>query len=402
MYPDAYFFGVTRFSVYSPNSAAWNISSRSEKEYLSNLYSDDRLASRFEIFTSYALPIYKKYSEEYKYKHILTYSDEMPDKWKFRLYNLADSHPFLILNEAKSLSYKKIIENCLRLDSSQNCPVAVFRVDDDDVLSEFYIDELSKYVDYPFVGMSVSFGAGIAARYSSGNYIDFRRVKKPLIAIGLASIGEYRENDEGLMLPESVSHPITDNFRPVIVDSQRLMFVWTHHDSQDSNYGSRGKGIDSAFWLYQSLSNPKELAGFPTIKSDFELVSDKLLLLKKIDETEYGNTEKKLSAGKISGPGQYRFVLKCTFKNKNLNDNKGIIFYLKKGEGQIGEVHGLRLSNSEKIGFYRYISVKKGEASATIDIFLSEESDIEKFFVKGWGLKDDFSLLSACIFKIDC
>ena len=50
-----YFIGQTRFSIYSPESNAWNISGFSENDYIAHLYSDERLLLRMKIFIDYSI-----------------------------------------------------------------------------------------------------------------------------------------------------------------------------------------------------------------------------------------------------------------------------------------------------------------------------------------------------------
>jgi hypothetical protein len=139
-----HYFGFTRFSVFVPGSGAWHMSKKTEKEYLDQLFSDERLTARFEIFFDRALPVYQKMSNRHSYRHIFTYSDRLPEKWKEKIRQKAIEFPVLILNEVSAdLSPYAIIAR--EMKNRESSVVTLFRVDDDDILGSDFMDKLSCY-----------------------------------------------------------------------------------------------------------------------------------------------------------------------------------------------------------------------------------------------------------------
>lgn len=230
----AYFFGTTRFSVYVPGSNAWVVSrDMDEADYVSHLYSDDRLEPRFDIFFGKSAPILQALSERHRYRHILQYSANMPTKWKDRLYALSADFPVLKLKEiSNATGAADTMLQLLEGEGSQT--IATFRVDDDDILSADYLDQLAPYTVTAFHGMAVSLGLGVAAIYCNGEFTELREIKQPLISIGQAYIGRYNAETHKLHLPRSQSHAQIDRYTPTILDSRSHAFVWTHHVNQDT------------------------------------------------------------------------------------------------------------------------------------------------------------------------
>src|SRR5699024_11828097 len=93
----------TRFSLYSPGSGAWRATNgtkyRTEEEYLDYLYSDERLGPRTDIFLELTLPILKRGAGDVDYRHIISFSASLPEAYKARLREFADSNDFVVLDE---------------------------------------------------------------------------------------------------------------------------------------------------------------------------------------------------------------------------------------------------------------------------------------------------------------
>ncbi|WP_433923971.1 glycosyltransferase [Vreelandella sp. 21] len=387
---NAFFFGVTRFSVFSPGSSAWKITAAQESEYLDHLYSDERLSPRFDIFVNYALPVYEEYSKKYDYKHIVLYSDKMPDKWKKILFDCGEKYNFLCLHKvSKSIEFMEVMEEQLARERAVDCPVALFRVDDDDLLSKDFIDQLSNYTDFPFVGMSVSFGCGVAAKYTSGSFDDFRSIKKPMIAIGLANIGRYDSSSLRLWLPKAVSHVETDIHRPVIVDCRKPSFVWTHHFLQDSNHqesSSSGKAeIDKKFLSYRSVKDISCIDSFPTILKDYLRFSNGKIEVANFVTFEHRyEHEFEFGGLGISQGGSYRIFYDISLYESTLSNSKAVVLCFKEAMN-IDDIVGMQLSPNKDVGWYRYIAVTSGAARGHVDFYLPDKCKIDSVFVKNWA-----------------
>ena len=262
------FYGVTRFSTYSPGSGAWLASqgAASEAEYRAHLFSDERMGPRCEIFCTLALPIYQQMADRHAYRHIVHFSEALPGKWRDRLYEAAYDYPVLLLDKVDGPQMHSQVT--MRRDIEARNPdvetVAWFRVDDDDLLSVDYLDRLNTYATPQHHGFAVSFGLGVAALYGEGGFSDFREVHARLPSQGQAYIGRNDRLAGRLVFPKATTHTRQDTSSPVIYDSRDVAYVYTFHDGQD-----RGVGAASAadrLERYEPFKNMRALRSrFPTI-----------------------------------------------------------------------------------------------------------------------------------------
>jgi len=393
---DALYFGVTRFSVYSPKSSGWNLSSQySERDYIDNLYSDERLSARFDIFINYSLPIYASYAEKYSYRHIVIYSEEMPYVWKEKLYKAASKFPFVCLCKSEEGIYdisgfmKKLVQE----QAKSSCLVLQFRVDDDDVLSSEYIDELSKYASKSFVGMSVSFGSGIAAKYRENVFTNFRSVRKHFLALGLATVGEYDKHKEELWFPDSLNknHIETDLYRPVIVDSRKPVYIWTHHDFQDTDAKSPKDSVNSRLLSYKPLSdNSSCIHSFPTLSNDYaKYRSDAVIVYSLGSSVASEDGMVKFSAVDMSSPGLYKIDYSFYLSSPLRMNSRGLVLCLAKSEEV--SVEGMSLSKRKDIGWFKYVSVGSERVFGECEFYLrSGVGDDGVLYLKRWGYQGEF------------
>lgn len=229
---------------------------------------------RCEIFAK-AVQIYQQMSELHPYRHIVHYSDVMPERWIKFLKDLADMFPVLLLDEVgergrKSASTMQSHMNTVGADSG---PMAWFRIDDDDLLSVDYLDALSPYVEEANIGRGVSFGRGLAAMHTAEGLSNFRFVHNPLGSAGLAYIGRFDSSTGQVNLPGEPGHPRTDLHFPVILDSTDVKFVWIHHLGQDTKSdateAANNRRIEGTFAKWEKVPSPDDFVSkFPSLRRD--------------------------------------------------------------------------------------------------------------------------------------
>lgn len=268
------FFGVTRFSIFLPGSGAWEATrddSLQDPDALHKyLYSDARMTPRLRIFKDYAVPIYARYAAKYDFQHIVQYSEEMPGKWKNELKALAARYSFIVLNSDKeyALSPRSLMEKILRERAADSSLVAWFRIDDDDLLSTDFVDRLNAHTTPGNQGKGVSFGFGYLGLYQAeGGFSDFRELHRTMLAQGQAFIGAYDAGAGILSFPKSGNHRTSDRLAPFIVDSRHPVFIWTHHDGQDTRLNDTADGqAKSHLAKFKPASNMDEVRKlFPTL-----------------------------------------------------------------------------------------------------------------------------------------
>lgn len=238
MNTSTYYFGTTRFSVHIPGASQWK-SSRGTRDtgYAELLFDDRRMELRTEIFLKLAVPVYAAWSERFRYRHIVHFSSDLPDKWRSALEESARRFPFLLLDEVTDkIDHNAVIARHLSHNGSDVELVARFRVDDDDILASDYLPRLAQYVNPTHDAWAISFGLGIVARHQGRRYSDFRLKYEPRTSAGQANIGRWDAAKQRLATPEFVngfSHGHVDRHRATIFDAREVMFLRTFHAFQD-------------------------------------------------------------------------------------------------------------------------------------------------------------------------
>lgn len=234
-------FGVTRFSLFDPDSAAWRLTRRGDwpdaEAYAEHLFSEERMGPRCDIFCDLAAPLYQQMAEGHSFRQMVLYSAIMPQRWKDRLEQAAERYPvlWLIESEGGSPDVKSYLREHLRTHSSgQNSLVFAFRVDDDDLLSADYLDQVEPYVTAQHHDHAISFSSGFAALYENGTYTRVAPWHQRLSSIGQGSIGTWRAQEERLALTLIGNHNRTDRGRTVLLDGRRPTFLQTRHIGQDT------------------------------------------------------------------------------------------------------------------------------------------------------------------------
>lgn len=234
----ALYYGSTRFSLHLPGDASWRVSKNSAADYASTLFSDERMQLRSDIFLNLALPVYSAWARRYAYRHVVHFSSDLPVRWRAELESASKAYPFLLLDEVEgTYSPQDAIRNNLRQSSELSGPVAWFRVDDDDVLANDYLEKLASYVTHDHFGYAISFGLGVAALYQNGHHTDFRLMRQVLPSAGQAYIGAFDRESGEITGLQAGPHDRIDTLRPVILDSREPMYLQTYHGNQDKAVG---------------------------------------------------------------------------------------------------------------------------------------------------------------------
>lgn len=279
--PQALFIGHTRFSICSPESLAWHASSErgfgNADDYRAYLYSDKRIGPRMEIFSDHLVPTLAHAAQSHDIHHIVSFSESLPLNFKEHLRALADKHEWLVLDEKPEgeapLSAAQLSRELVTADGTV---FATYRVDDDDLIAWDFFDRAARYVQQPFVGMVVSFGQGLTARYGQRRYWDVRTCYEPMLAIGLLNICQFR--DGGWYGPRTRhTHNHSDRSNPVILDSTEPSFMWTRHAEQDTNIlwagGSESETIQRLHDMLMKYDDPAEL---PILQRKFPTLAGRL------------------------------------------------------------------------------------------------------------------------------
>ena len=264
--------GHTRFSIYDPKSASWRLSRstghENEQRYIDDLYAPSRMNQRLDIFLNHTLPTLDLSKGHDNFFHVVSYSEELPDRYKHRLYAAAQQYDWLRLDLRTRANRRGKPLDDFAAELFERCSVyAEFRLDDDDILSTEYFSLLRPHVNEHNAGKFVSPSYGIQAFYESGHYREARLEHRPMIALGLARICTI-SNDGTVRGPRKGAHTRTDLGAPVIVDGRKIAFLHTMHLAQDSGVDKPDDDLGRRFRNYLNQPKPEGVdisALFPSV-----------------------------------------------------------------------------------------------------------------------------------------
>lgn len=185
-----------RYSLYTPGTQAYHIASGSELDYKKNLFSEERLSVREEIFKSITLPSLRRINEANStvgFLVVIVISKELPLEYKQRLYGLIKDDDFIEISEQGELGVdvnKALLSSAERKLSGDKALVATSRLDDDDALSITWFESLENYMDICNVGNIVTFPHGVTGFYDeeTKKIIAAVEVDAANIALGLSNV----------------------------------------------------------------------------------------------------------------------------------------------------------------------------------------------------------------------
>lgn len=236
------YYGWTRYSAYLPDHRGLGFRATrefpDEEAYLAHLWSEERMSVRAQTFLELSVPVLQQLREEHDYRHVVTYSPEMPDRWLRQLREAARRYDVLDLRPASDGAITDILRADLAREAAETRPVVWFRLDDD-LLSTEYLDRLDGHVRAHGPMWAVSMSTGIQAVWHEGRASHLRFTHRPLGSQGQACIGRWDADRGTLQIPEPGSHTTVDTRVPTVLDSRRATYVQFLHLGQDTRTGER-------------------------------------------------------------------------------------------------------------------------------------------------------------------
>lgn len=388
------FIGHTRYSLWKPGSSKWRATNgsrfQSEEEYREYLFSEGRLALRSEIFLNRSLPALAIASENFNFKHVVSFSSELPSRYKNQLLNAAKKYDFLLLDEQNTTDSGISVDELAESIFPKNSPYAVFRLDDDDILATNFFDLLKPYVRTEFAGMQVSMPSGFTGIIEGSRFRNIASMYSPLIALGLAGI-HWKSPEGDLIAPRWVSHPKSDRANPVIMDARNPVYFRGLHLGNDT--GITRDGTSAMQEAYKELGRYRPVTSvelelfeslFPTMKEGVVKYTEELLFegLHLLEEEVKFLLPSPMQRFSIHGsfrfsehPGKLNSLLRFELRNSN---NEIVT------DSQLKTV-GLAYSKSPKAGYFRYIYSQAGEVLTRGDIELPEGIFCTAVTLVRWG-----------------
>lgn len=367
------FVGHTRFSLLVPDSASWRASNEqtgfSEGKYRDYLYDDARLSLRTDIFLNHTVPTLAKAAEGFDVKHVVSFSESLPRKFKEQLKKAADSFGILHLDELPDGDSGWTAVRRYVQATGFKGTFGRYRLDDDDVLSAHYFQTTAPYIKPEFEGMLVSMPLGIEAVYADGQFFHLREAHTPMNSMGLLSICSVKE-DGTVVEPQSGPHDKSDRYAPVILDASQVGYLRAIHAGQD-NALRHEPGVVMGRLMENMAAFPPFTdvaaleAAFPTVSKQMQSTSTSL----NIDDTVGGGQHYILQPAS----GDVSFAIygesECKLDNELL-----VSLWIEDSRGRrvpsYKTVEGFAASNNPRIGHFAYVPTEDGTFRTLVSLHL--------------------------------
>ncbi|MBE7364222.1 hypothetical protein INS43_03345 [Corynebacterium aurimucosum] len=367
------FVGHTRFSLFVPDSASWRASNEesgfSEDEYRDYLYDDARLSLRTDIFLNHTVPTLAKAAEGFDVKHVVSFSESLPQNFKEQLQEAADSFDIVHLDELPDgdsgwTAVRRYVQGI-----GFKGTFGRYRLDDDDVLSSHYFQATAPYIKPKFEGMLVSMPLGIEAVYADGQFFHLREAHTPMNSMGLMSICSVKE-DGTVVEPQSGPHDKSDRYAPVILDASQVGYLRAIHAGQD-NAMRHEPGVVMARLMENMAAFPPFTdaaaleEAFPTVAEQMQSTSTSL----SIDSTVGSGQHYLLQPAS----GDVSFVIHGE-SEWELDNELLVSLWIEDSRGRrvasYKTVEGFAASNNPSIGHFAYVPTENGTFQTLVSLHL--------------------------------
>lgn len=264
--------GITRYSVFQPDSGAWNLSrdARGLQDYRDALWAPERLNPRATIFLDLGAPILQRLADRHDYTHIVQYSDTMPELWLSQLRVAAQRYPVLTLVEASTPpDLGRLVHQIVRDSDRPSRPVVQFRLDDDDLVGVDYLDRIAEFSTRADAGRAISLATGYTGFFRDGGLVGpVRKIRRVFGAQGLAYVGWYDRGADRVDIKAGGKHYQVDRRMPTLVDSRVPAYFQMRHVGQDTllNEEEAERAIQASLEKLTVIKSTAAVANaFPTL-----------------------------------------------------------------------------------------------------------------------------------------
>lgn len=388
-----FFIGQTRFSLFIPNSESWRLTKshgiESSDSYRDELYNEQRLRIREEIFIRHSLPNLAIAAQGYDVTHVVSYSKSLPQKFKNSLAEAAKKYSFLLLDEREDGNLGRSLKSIAKEKASPGEVFGLYRLDDDDVLASNYFKRMSKFISPKFTNMVVSFPLGIESVLDSGYVFNLKYAHFPMNSMGLMSVCQMDEKGK-ITAPKSGAHNKADRDNAVILDSRDIgYFRFNHVDQDNAKRLSAGASLTALKKMMERYPDFQDLERlqvlFPTIPRILG-VEKEVAILEKPEKVRF---PLRLSlSDRISDT---TVEVKHSF-NTESGDREALVTLEIVDEAgnpvpSTLEFAGIGRSPRRRIGYYKYLNSGSGTGSTMFDISLPDGFFVKSLTLRRFGLK---------------
>jgi hypothetical protein len=256
--PKAVVFSI-RFSVLLRKSSFVRIGRDVQfEEYRSKLFDPGRLDIHQSLFSAFTLPSLNRAiltAPDTRVGVFVLVSSELPRHPRRLLDEALKPYPWATVVEVtpdETMPHKQCVWDFVQALNVDHCHYAHCRLDDDDMISNDFVSQLSRYIAREFVGFGVSLSLGYYGMYDNAErrFSQMFMVNDPKVSAGLALIGSYerdlhRSPADMVNVHALGSHVHVDRRAPTILDSRAPAFIRSLHPAQDTS-GSRSSKVGDA------------------------------------------------------------------------------------------------------------------------------------------------------------
>lgn len=241
------FIGMTRFSVVLPGASDWHSGNTGVpvEKYMERLFAPRRMGTRMRIFSEWLVPALSRAFSGRRLIFGVFVSESLPASHRSVLEELALLYPFLriviVRQDATDLwdEFNTWLDNVISAEVGvpvHETPFAWFRVDDDDVLSDYYAERVERFVSVDMAGCAVTLPGGASAYYEDGKLYEVRQLVQAKTSQGQLFIGKVVPGSGQIIAVRGgVSHAEVDKVAPVILDrTWGPAWMMVRHMDQDS------------------------------------------------------------------------------------------------------------------------------------------------------------------------
>lgn len=269
-----FYVGWTRYSAFLQDTGGLDLATKDRfpdaDAYRAHLWAPDRMAARAHMFLTLSVPLLQAMSEQHDYRHVVTYSPEMPEPWLSQLLEAARTYDVLELRPVAAGGPVEALRDLLLAREQASRPAVWFRVDDDDLLPTDYLDLVDAHVAHVGPGWAVCLGMGYDGLWHEGHVHHVRRKHRPTGSHGQAFSGWWDAPTGTLSVPAPGNHRTVDRRSPTVVDSLPLAWIRLSHAWQDSGAQGRPSFEELAAPLLRNPSRVRDeadlLSRWPTLE----------------------------------------------------------------------------------------------------------------------------------------
>ncbi len=221
-------YGLCRFSYFGRSDTGKSIATLEDAH--EKLWNPERMAVRFHLFENITLPSIRNQTDQ-NFQFVIVASNEMPDKYHARLNSAVEGMDNIRIERTSANNINAALKHVMIEASNDRKDTSVhFRLDDDDAVSDGYIERLREVSAGQPHHTMITFPKGVLG-FTDRGMGRHREFQKNAIAIGLALI----KPPGATRTPLAIQHRAYAKDNPVFTDPTFTAYHYTRHTTNNTN-----------------------------------------------------------------------------------------------------------------------------------------------------------------------